>query len=168
MYVYSLHRVCERKDVHECKEPATGPQRFCHQATLQHRGAIIRCLLVTGHSYTKDLLISGAADGSMCIWRVPPRGIDFPVYAVWSKAHAGPITSMVVSWQHMYSASVDGTIKVWHLGPSPAYVRTIQGNGQAVKSLCIAEAAVDEAGGGRLFAGLSTGLVAAIRIGMYG
>lgn len=179
VFVYPLDRVCERTDVHACKDPLVGPQPFCHQTTLQHGDSILRCLAVAGPSYSRCFLFSGSVDGSICVWRLPEAGLDFPLYALWQAAHRGAVSALAVSWNHLYSASADSTIAVWKLANHPSYVRRLQGNGQAIKSLCLTETyssgsedpevvQQEAAGGARLFAGLTTGLVIAFRIGTYG
>jgi WD40 repeat protein len=163
IYVYSLHAVCEREDTHHCKDPATGPRPFCLQASLSHGSTIIRCLLAAGPSYAQTFLFSGSMDGTIRAWRIPEVGVLFEPYALW-KAHTDSINAMTATWNHLYTASADGYVKVWHLSKNPQYVRRLECQQQAVKSLCVTESST----GGFMWVGLTSGLVLQFRIGTYG
>jgi hypothetical protein len=59
IYVYTLERVCERTDIHICKQPDVGPQPFCLQTSLAHGDTLIRCLTTAGPSFSRKYLLSG-------------------------------------------------------------------------------------------------------------
>lgn len=142
-----------------------GPQPYCLQTTLEHGDTILRCLLATGPSSTQTFLVSGAVDGTVNMWRIPPEGLDFQLYGTWD-LHKGAIQSTAVTWNNLYIGSADGRFSIFNLSSNPQFIRFIQ-CGVPIKSLYVAEPTTEE-DWSRLFVGLGNGQVQVWRLGLYG
>ena len=90
-------------------------------------------------------------------------GLKFEVWSVW-KAHTDGITDFALSWNNLYTASADASIKIWQLSSNPQYVRKISSGGQPIKCICLDE----NPSGGYLYVGLTDGIVQRWSIGAFG
>jgi WD40 repeat protein len=117
--------------LHSCRDLSGG---MFLQSSLLH-GGTVRCV-----SADRGILVSGGSDATIrCWWALPDgdapnaacpfllSGVQ-PVKLSGSSAHTGPITSLQLLEQHMYSGSWDMTVRCWQrtdrsLQPSAVWVR---------------------------------------------
>ena len=172
IYVYPYERTCERQDRHECHLEA-GPKRFCLQTQLRHGTKAITSLLVSGPDHSLQKLFSGSQDGTIAVFQLYSEGYDFETIHVFD-VHKSAITGICCSWSHIYSASDDGTVRVWNIRTFDLQ-RTLN-CGMRIKCIYVdeaeelpeAEVAEDKPPPcGYLYCGLTNGYVQKWRIGTW-
>ena len=98
IFVYPIHNICERGDIHSCKT-AHGKKRIrsCVQNELKHGDSFITSLRAGGKQNNMTHLFSASYDGSVAVFQLKPKDIDFPLKKIIHKVRKSPTYLSVVS-----------------------------------------------------------------------
>ncbi|KAF5812366.1 putative [Myosin heavy-chain] kinase transcription factor WD40-like family [Helianthus annuus] len=99
-----------------------GKQAFSHGGVLRGHKLAVLCLTTAG-----NLLLSGSADNSICVWRREGGGIHTCLSVL--SGHTGPVKCLAVQdrsndddrndeWV-VYSGSLDNSVKLWRVSEQP-------------------------------------------------
>ncbi|KAL7593187.1 hypothetical protein Lser_V15G34538 [Lactuca serriola] len=95
-------------------------QTFSHGGVLRGHKLAVLCLATAG-----NLLLSGSADNSICVWRSEGRGIHTCLSVL--NSHTGPVKCLAVKNRNekdgdrkdeewiVYSGSLDNSVKLWRV-----------------------------------------------------
>ncbi len=98
IFVYPIHNICEREDIHSCKT-SDGKKRirYCVQNELKHGESPITSLRVGGKQNKISYLYSASYDGSVAVFQLKRKGIDFPLTKLIQKVTKYPNHLSVLS-----------------------------------------------------------------------
>jgi F-box/WD-40 domain protein 7 len=105
-----------------------------NMATLQQQSlggpkGQVHALAVT----EEGLLFAGTQDGSILVWRFSPATNQFEPLAS-MLGHTGPVVTLMLIANRLYSGSMDKTIRVWEIA-SVQCVQTLEGHTNVVMDL---------------------------------
>ncbi|KAK6930644.1 WD40 repeat [Dillenia turbinata] len=89
--------------------------------------------LVYAITVERDVLFTGAQDGTIYAWKFNPESNSFQGPAL-LKGHEGAVVSLVVGANRLYSGSMDHNIKVWDVDTLQC-IQTLNGHSAVVMSL---------------------------------